>query len=431
MNFNASKDQLFARYRLGTENALEKANLLDQPDVTVLQALTIYLSVLQHTGELKSAWILAGILVRMAFSMKMHRESSAIASILPFQMEMRRRLWWQICFIDSRSEDVQVSQCKISEGMFDTKSPVNTNDTSLTPGIPTPPDFVNGWTDMTVFLIHCEVWKLSRRLQSVTAASYPLPPTINETVEIFHHSRARIEDTYLKHLDPNHSLQLFVGTITRLFLAKINLVLHTKPRPSRSAEPRPADTLPSDELFMSSVSIVEYSDALLNEPGWSGWTWQIQSRQPPWHALRVVFGQLVLRSWGPICERAWSSARKFLDRLSESSEGDPRYQKLLVMVSAVQNRREHELHYQAAGASTNHTTISTAASILPAPLPQAGTDGTSTTWTPQESFPDFAENFNTSAFNDGILSAEMDWQAWDEMTGGSELSFNFWDMNSL
>jgi hypothetical protein len=84
-----------ARFRLGTEQALEQADILKNPDITLIQALVIYLSVLQHTGEAKLAWFLAGLLERIAVSMNLHLDGSKLDRISPFEVETRRRLWWQ------------------------------------------------------------------------------------------------------------------------------------------------------------------------------------------------------------------------------------------------------------------------------------------------------------------------------------------------
>lgn len=432
MNFNSDKDQIFARYRLGTEQALEQADFLNSPDITVLQALTIYLGVLQHTGETRSAWCLAGVLVRVAVSMKLHRDGSHFANITPFEIETRRRLWWQICFIDSRSEDVQVSEYKIAEKMFDTEIPVNKDDAGLDPAMSKPPVFAERWTDMTVFLIRCEVWKLSRRLQSVTTASYALPPDVDERLDLFQQSQARIEDIYLKHINPNKPLQSFVATSARLFLTKIDLILHTKQHSAGIIDIQPADTSQSDKVFVSSLSIIEYTYATQNEPGWSGWSWQIQGRQPPWHALRVVLGHLCKRRWGPIAERAWSSAKRSLDSLPEAARRDPRYQQLLVLTSAVQKDRANELHHHTSGASTNtHVDVTSPTALtLSTPLAQVGIGGTVSTWGPQEPFLVMADDSNNNPFSD-FLSPEMDWQAWDKITGEMEPSLEFWDMGGL
>jgi hypothetical protein len=432
VNFNTDKNQLVARYRLGTEQALEQADFLNNPDIIVLQALTIYLGVLQHTGETRSAWFLAGVLVRVTVSMKLHRDGLHFANITPFEIQVRRRLWWQICFIDSRSEDVQASEYKLSEGMFDTEIPANTNDANLDPGMSKPPVVAERWTDMTIFLIHCEVWKLSRRLQSATAASYALPPNTDGRLELFQQSQARIEDTYLKHLNPDQPLHSFVATITRLFLTKVDLILHTKQHSARATEPQPADISQSDKVFMSSLSIIEYIYALQNEPGWSGWSWQIQGRQPPWHALRVVLGQLCTRRWEPICERAWPPAKRSFDSLPEAARRDPRYQQLLVLASAVQRNRADELHHQTSRVSTNaHVDLTSATALtLSAPFAQVGISGTVSTWTPQEPFLVMADESNNNAFSD-VLSLEMDWLVGDEIAGELEPSLEFWDMGGL
>jgi hypothetical protein len=432
VNFNTDKDQLVARYRLGTEQALEQADFLNNPGIVILQALTIYLGVLQHTGETRSAWFLAGILVRVAVSMKLHRDGSNFADNTPFEMEMRRRLWWQICLIDSRSEDVQVSKYKLSEEMFDTEIPANMDDANLDPGMSKMPIVVERWTDMTVFLIRCEVWKLSRRLQSVTTASCPLPPEIDERLKLFKQSQARIEDIYLKHLNPNQPLHSFVATIARLFLTKVDLILHTKRYSARATEPQPADAPQSDKIFMLSLSIIEYTYAVQNEPDWSGWSWQIQGRQPPWHALRVVLDQLCTRRWGPICELAWPSAKRSFDSLPEVAQRDPRYQQLLVLASAVQKNRADEPYHQTSGVSTNtHADLTSATALtLSAPLAQVGISGAVSTWTPQESSLVMADDANNNAFSDA-LSIEMDWQVWDEIAGGLEPSLEFWDMGDL
>jgi hypothetical protein len=432
LNFNTDKDQLVARYRLGTGQALEQADFLNSPDMVVLQALTIYLGVLQHTSEARSAWFLAGVLIRIAVSMKLHRDGSHFANITPFEIEMRRRLWWQICFIDSRTEDVQDSKYKLSEGMFNTEIPANADDADLDPGMSKHPVFAERWTDMTVFLIRCEVWKLSRRLQSVTAASYALPPDIDERLELFQQSQARIEDTYLKHLDPNQPLHHFVATIARLFLSKVDLTLHNKQHSARATEPKLVDTLQSDKVFMSSLSIIEYIYALQNEPGCSGWSWQIQGRQPPWHALRIVLGQLCTRRVGPIYERAWSSAKRSFDSLPEAAQSDPRYQQLLVLASAVQRIREDELHHKTSGPPTKaHADLTSATALtLSAPLAQVGISGTVSNWTPQEPFLGMADESINNAFSD-VLSLEMNWQVWDEIAGELGPSLNFWDMAGI
>ena len=432
MNFNSDKDQLLARYRLGTEQALERADFLNDPDMTVLQALAIYLGVLQYTGEIRSAWSLTGVLVRLAVSMKLHRDGSHLANITPFEIEMRRRLWWQICLIDSRSEDLQVSAYKVCEEMFDTEMPVNTDDVNLDPEMSEPPIVTEKWSQLTIFLIRCEVWKLSRRLQSITTAISLSPNDTDKTFELFQQCEATIENTHLKHLDPNQPIRAFVATMTRLFLTKVGLILHTKQQSARATQPLPVNSSQSDKLFMSSLLIVEYTYSLQNEPSWSDWRWQIQGRQPPWHALHVVLAQLCTRYWNSICDRAWSSAKGTLDSLPEAVHRDPQYQQLSVLVSAVQRRRTDELRHQTSAASTNTggALPSPMTLTLSTPRAQVDTREISSTWMPQDPFLGMVDDIDDNALGDD-LGLDMEWRAWDEIAGDMQPSFDSWEMGGL
>lgn len=345
---------------------------------------------------------------------------------------MRRRLWWQICFIDSRSDDTQVSTYKLSEEMFDTKIPANADDANMYPEMSNPPAVEQVWTDMTVSLIQCEIWKLSRRLQSIKAASHTLTPDIAERLKLFQRSQAKLEETYLRLLNPNQPLHSFVATSTRLFLTKISLILHTKHSSAKATEPQRTDIPQSDTVFLSSLSIIEYTYALQSEPSWNGWRWQIQGRQPPWRALRAVLSQLCTRPWEPFCDRAWSSAKKSLDNLPETSRTDPRYQYLLVLSSTVQRIRANEAHYKNPGGSADsHAEAKlVTASTLSAPLAQFGINENDSNWTPPEPSLTAANGPDDTIFSD-FLSSEMDWQAWDEVSGEMGPSLDFWDMGGL
>ena len=432
MNFNTDKDQLLARYRLGTEQALAQADFLNDPDITVLQALAIYLGVLQYIGEARYAWSLSGVLIRLAVSLRLHSDGSDLANIAPFEIEMRRRLWWQICLIDSRSEDLQVSAYKVGKDMFDTQMPVNTDDVNLNPGMSASPNVTEGWTEMTVFLIRCEVWKLSRRLQSVTLATSDLPADTDERLELLQQCQARMEDIYFKVLDPSQPIQAFVATMTRLFLTKVSLILYTKQQSARVMQPLPADSSESDKLLMSSLLITEYTCALQNEPSWSDWRWQLQGRQPPWRALHVVLAQLCTRKWDPICDRAWSSAKGTLHSLPDVIHRDPQYQQLSVLIAAVQRRRTDELSRQNAAVSTNTGSALSSPLTLTSAAPRAQVDNSENipTWMPQDPFMGMIGDTDDNALGDD-LDLDMDWRAWDEIAGDMQTSLGSWDMGGL
>ncbi|KAJ4861312.1 fungal zn(2)-Cys(6) binuclear cluster domain-containing protein [Trichoderma breve] len=123
--FDTPRIELIARFRLGTERALANAELLTTRKIETIQAFVIYLSLLPYIGgqELLSPFM--GLLLRIATSLQLHRdaENFKIPTLTKVEIEIRRRLWWQIIFLDSKSRSKRTAGLSASDTMFDTKSP--------------------------------------------------------------------------------------------------------------------------------------------------------------------------------------------------------------------------------------------------------------------------------------------------------------------
>ena len=84
------------RYRYATEQALARAGFLACQELIVVQAFTLFLACVRRHDETKEVWMLSGLLNRMALGIGLHRDGVQF-NLSPFQTEMRRRLWWQVC----------------------------------------------------------------------------------------------------------------------------------------------------------------------------------------------------------------------------------------------------------------------------------------------------------------------------------------------
>ena len=341
-NFGVGKEQLHARYRAGTELALEQADLLKSEDETALQAIVIYLTVLQSLEETDQVWFLNGMLIRLAVSMNLHCDSSHLDILSSLKVEMQRRQWWQICLIDSRSTTCKDSRYKLTSRDFDTLIPTNIDDTALESLTRTTTLDTDKWTSTTPFLIRCEIWKLSQQLQSLHNQPNPISLLVlHESLTLLQQSRTKLQETYLKHLNPTNHLHTFTSTSTALFFAKLDLILHSSPILSQPPHPTPMS--PQDIPFHASLSIITHTHTLQHSPEWAPYRWQLSNHyKPPWHALRIVLTRLcAARAWTSICEEAWfSAARKSIDACSELDvRHDVRYRDLLSLVDAVEKRR--------------------------------------------------------------------------------------------
>lgn len=111
---------LLHKYRFGLEQGLSRANFLFCDEVVILQALVVFLILLRRNDDARKIWTLTGLVVRIAQTLGVHRDGSHFG-LKPFDIEMRRRLWWQVCILDARSSEDHGCDPTIVEAQYDTK----------------------------------------------------------------------------------------------------------------------------------------------------------------------------------------------------------------------------------------------------------------------------------------------------------------------
>ncbi|KAG7044484.1 mitogen-activated protein kinase kinase kinase [Colletotrichum scovillei] len=101
--FQSGQARVLSVLRDEVEAMLSKAMLIHTGDIQPLQALVLYLIFLRH-HEPRLSWNLSGLAVRLAQNFGIHREGS-LFGLSTFDIEMRRRLWWQIAVLDAPSAE--------------------------------------------------------------------------------------------------------------------------------------------------------------------------------------------------------------------------------------------------------------------------------------------------------------------------------------
>ncbi|KAJ2993999.1 hypothetical protein NUW58_g1674 [Xylaria curta] len=306
-NFGAEKRQLIARYRFATEQALAKANCVTTQELVVLQAFVLFLILVRRYDDTKFSSALTGLVVKIAQSLGLHRDGTHFDNISPFDIEMRRRLWWAICVLDLRSAEDQGCELTVMERSFDTRFPLNINDNDISPEMTEFPPERIGSTDMTFCLIRYEICGLSRRIHTAASGMAPCPKdsglTLEEHEEKLLEMYEHIDQKYLK-LCPAKETDLLnwvSATIARLIMSKMSLVIYQPLMPSTGTE-LPSDV--RDRLFMASIEVVEYSRVLNAEPKIRRWRWLFQTYNQ-WHAVAYLLLEVCRRSWSPSVERGW------------------------------------------------------------------------------------------------------------------------------
>ncbi len=111
-------------------------------------------------------WTLTSLAVRIAQAMGLHHESS-VSSHRPFAREMRRRLWWQICLLDSHAADDRATNPIINADSFNTKLPLQIKDEDIYVDLCGEVEERQGFTDMTFNLICSEIVDTLRQLNYI------------------------------------------------------------------------------------------------------------------------------------------------------------------------------------------------------------------------------------------------------------------------
>ncbi|KAI0383663.1 fungal-specific transcription factor domain-containing protein [Hypomontagnella monticulosa] len=306
VNFGADKGQLINKYRFATEQALAKANFLVTSELVVVQAFTLFLVLVRRYDDTRFAWTLTGLAIRISQSLGIHREGTEFDGLSPFDVEMRRRLWWAICILDLRSAEDQGTELTIAERTYDTQFPLNVNDVDISPEMTEFPEEHTGPTDMTFCLIRYEICTLARKIHFATNGMAPCRArsTEEERDEMLLECYERIERKYLKTCGDKDTdlLHWVAAMIARLIMAKMSLIIYQPMMLHSTGRELPMEI--RNRLFMASLEVVEYTKVLNSEPKCRQWRWLFQT-YAQWHAVAYLLLEVCRLPWTASLERAW------------------------------------------------------------------------------------------------------------------------------
>ncbi|PYH54685.1 Zn(II)2Cys6 domain-containing transcription factor hasF [Aspergillus niger CBS 101883] len=179
--FGMDKVSLLNRYRMGTEMLLKRQKFMTSRIFEVLQAFVILLTAQYREDDMGKVWPLTGLAIRIAMLQGLHRDPLALplGTIDVVQVELRRRLWAQICYLDFRTAEDHGFAPSIHASDFDTRRPVSLDDVDLIEGVAPLAGLSDAskFTDMTIYLLR------------ITAAGY-----YGHIIQITHASRKRLRN---------------------------------------------------------------------------------------------------------------------------------------------------------------------------------------------------------------------------------------------
>ncbi|RMZ42520.1 hypothetical protein CA14_002901 [Aspergillus flavus] len=173
---------------------------------------------------------------------------------------------WPIYPLDSQSSELHAIGTLITESCYDTKLPLNINDSDLSTESSAPPDERIEFTESTFCLIRCEMTVLYRRSflnahpsNSEGHPSHLLDNRLGQLEEI----RTHLQNRYLQYYDTSIPVQW--GTMT----ARMPLIEISPDDPKR------------DQLLLTAIGVVEFAYLLETDPRTVQWAWLFE-RYPQW-----------------------------------------------------------------------------------------------------------------------------------------------------
>ena len=202
VTFGDNRDAMLQKYSYAVRQALVNAQVLKTTEMQVLQAYTLWLISTKTSNDPHTYWMLTGTLVRIAHRMGLHRDGEAMG-LSPFQVQMRRRLFYQVLPLDGYASQVSGTGISVGLDTWDTKQPLNINDADIWPDMPAPPEPREGATDMIFCLTRAEVGKHMAMAMKISKsdASWDWkddPHHINKVVD---DAEASVETKFLRYCD--------------------------------------------------------------------------------------------------------------------------------------------------------------------------------------------------------------------------------------
>ncbi|KAM0335445.1 hypothetical protein ACHAQA_000491 [Verticillium albo-atrum] len=322
------RSSIIQRYQFNLERALHRADYLSSTKLKTLQAFTIYVAVIRSHGASKPSWALLALLIRLAQGQGLHRDGAQPPNLTPFEIELRRRLWWMLIVLDVRAAEDRGTEVIILRGSYDTHMVININDDDFGPDTLVHLTDRSGPTEMSFgratamasgtlgTIKHPPLQHLNPDLNDPDSlASVPGPPPgtapASQTEEAIVRQAQRLEALFLTP-PPAPSLPIDAhpaagpAAITiRVIILKLWLCLQYpfQQRPASLTPPRLR--VPRPTMLRTAISVLELVRHARYDPQAARFRWWYDS-YPQWHPLAVALAELCAQTEGELVERAWT-----------------------------------------------------------------------------------------------------------------------------
>ncbi|KAE8386303.1 fungal-specific transcription factor domain-containing protein [Aspergillus alliaceus] len=310
------------RFATGMDQALVQGDYMSNPSVTELQALAIFVTCLRVHDIGRAVWVLIGTTIRLAQSIGLHRDGQLL-KLRPFEAEMRRRLWWHLCLLDSRSPEDHGFEFTIDVFAQMPPIPLNVNDSQLYPEMECLPAGSDSWTEMTFCLVQIEAAKILHPVLltkgSSAVASFQDLSTKRKMID---DHIAYMQTKYLANYNPSNPL--YMATFHHYHIACEKMKFMLQHREELYLHPRreSQDDLESmvKPSFKMAYGVLERSYSLMASKCTAQFRWLFRA-YTQWYALAYVLRCLSVYPQCAEADLAWDMVDKIFNSIDEFHDG--------------------------------------------------------------------------------------------------------------
>lgn len=290
------------KYRIAAQRALVNASWLKSSDMMVLQAFVLFILSLQNV-DARITWIFTGISGRIGQRIGIHRDGSTLG-LPPFEIEMRRRLWWQILMMEGIAEKLAGTSTNSFFG--DALRPLNLNDSDLIPGMEEFPPEHQGATEMMFFLIRCHVGEFLKRTLPNTGFdgywSKLSTSSVNHVCKMkaIDELEALFERKFLRYCDSSIPWHFMCIYLCKAIICMMRFTARNPDRPSAACLTQQQ----KDETFESCLRVIKYQNMVYTMDHMRGFRWHVNT-QFQWKALIYLVSELRCRTSAPEADDSW------------------------------------------------------------------------------------------------------------------------------
>ncbi|KAI5196002.1 hypothetical protein E4T39_07980 [Aureobasidium subglaciale] len=302
-----SKDVLLSHYQAICEQALSRSNIFCITDIIIIRAIVLYIAASIERLSIQSLFSLMGLTIRNAEKLGIHRDG-ALLGISPMETESRRRLWWHLQHFDlALGVRCGTTPLTLMAG-WDTKIPLNVEDSDLKPDMTEPPEERKGLTSLSYCL--WTYWIVSQQREFFAANQGKLGLSWASNRFLPHAKKVALLDIleeglnkkFLQYCDPIKPLDIMVQLTSRALICTMRMfTLHPM---SFSGDANISEEQRHTQLVDGAVKSLEYNIALNSRPELQRFHWFINGYFQ-WHAFISVIVEVMQLKGAPEAQRIW------------------------------------------------------------------------------------------------------------------------------